>query len=538
MGAHSNSNAEALLTDCPDGTSSAIADFYKNRSILITGASGFIGKQLLEKLLRSCSNLKKIYILLRDSHHASASERLKHILSSALFCRLWSGFPDFESKIQVIRGDVAQPDFGISDEDKETILSEVSIVFHLAATISFNEPLRKAVNINVIGLQRLLEMCKQMKKLEACVHVSTAYTNCHIQNEIIMEKVYKPHVVSPNQILEAMKWMNDDILKDITDRIISSHPNTYAFTKAIAEQMLLDERDQLPVAIFRPSIVTASVREPFPGWVDNMNGATGIISAMGCGFVKAMYGGKHKLSDLVPVDLTANVLIAVAWHTATHRAADEVPIYNFTSGTLNPITWKEIGECITDQFRRYPIENPFWIPYGYVTENWYLRTFSLYVEVYLRLLGIDLIYRLVGKKPRMLRIHSRVIRMVKLLEYFTSRQWLWSNDSVVQLFHSLSESDKQTFNFDIQSVVWKEYLESYCLGIRQHALHQNQTTIPHAKRVLQWIFYIRRICLFGMSLLFIRLVIAKAETAPRLWKFMTSMFTAFLQKMPMIARAS
>lgn len=58
--------------------------------------------------------------------------------------------------------------------------------------------------------------------------------------------------------------MNDDILKDITGRIISSHPNTYAFTKAIAEQMLLDERDQLPVAIFRPSIVTASVREPFP----------------------------------------------------------------------------------------------------------------------------------------------------------------------------------------------------------------------------------------------------------------------------------
>lgn len=84
MGAHSNSNAEALLTDCPDGTSSVIADFYKNRSILITGASGFIGKQLLEKLLRSCSNLKKIYILLRDSNHTSASERLKHILSSAV----------------------------------------------------------------------------------------------------------------------------------------------------------------------------------------------------------------------------------------------------------------------------------------------------------------------------------------------------------------------------------------------------------------------------------------------------------------------
>jgi len=41
---------------------------------------------------------------------------------------------------------------------------------------------------------------------------------------------------------------------------------------------------------------------------------------IGSGFIKAVYGGRHKLADLVPVDLTANALITIAWHNATHRS--------------------------------------------------------------------------------------------------------------------------------------------------------------------------------------------------------------------------
>lgn len=50
--------------------------------------------------------------------------------------------------------------------------------------------------------------------------------------------------------------------------------------------------------------------------------------------------------------------------------------FEIITGSNGPILtiWKQYavfeGDCITDQFRRYPIENPFWIPYGYVTENW------------------------------------------------------------------------------------------------------------------------------------------------------------------------
>jgi fatty acyl-CoA reductase len=61
-----------------------------------------------------------------------------------------------------------------------------------------------------------------------------------------------------------------------TREVIGKRPNTYTYTKAIAEQLIGLERDDLPIAIIRPSIVVAGMRGPLKGWVDNMNGATGM----------------------------------------------------------------------------------------------------------------------------------------------------------------------------------------------------------------------------------------------------------------------
>ena len=61
-------------------------------------------------------------------------------------------------------------------------------------------------------------------------------------------------------------------------RLLGACPNTYVYTKGLAEQLLETQRGSVPLAIVRPSIVTAAESEPFPGWVDNINGATGEIS--------------------------------------------------------------------------------------------------------------------------------------------------------------------------------------------------------------------------------------------------------------------
>jgi len=100
-------------------------------------------------------------------------------------------------------------------------------------------------------------------------------------------------------------------------------PNTYNFTKAIAEKLLEEEHDDVPTAIVRPAMVTGALKEPIPGWVDNTNGPTGVIAGVGKGILRVIRGNSELMVDLIPVDFSINLMIAVAWFTATQNK------YNF-----------------------------------------------------------------------------------------------------------------------------------------------------------------------------------------------------------------
>ena len=67
------------------------------------------------------------------------------------------------------------------------------------------------------------------------------------------------------------------MLACVVSRLVGQCPNTYTYTKALAEQLLERECGEIPLAIVRPSIVTAAEQEPLPGWVDNLNGPTGNV---------------------------------------------------------------------------------------------------------------------------------------------------------------------------------------------------------------------------------------------------------------------
>ena len=58
----------------------AIADYYAGKSILITGATGFMGKVLVEKLLRSCPEVRALYILVRPKAGQSMQERVSDMM--------------------------------------------------------------------------------------------------------------------------------------------------------------------------------------------------------------------------------------------------------------------------------------------------------------------------------------------------------------------------------------------------------------------------------------------------------------------------
>ncbi len=89
------------------------------------------------------------------------------------------------------------------------------------------------------------------------IHVSTAYANCDRLH--ISEEVYNPPV-KPEKLIEAIEWLDDDLINELTPKVLKTRPNTYTYTKAIAEYLCLQECKEIPCAIVRPSIVGASWR--------------------------------------------------------------------------------------------------------------------------------------------------------------------------------------------------------------------------------------------------------------------------------------
>ncbi|XP_071581063.1 putative fatty acyl-CoA reductase CG5065 [Temnothorax nylanderi] len=262
------------------GENTSVKDFYRNRSIFITGATGFMGKVLVEKLMRSCPHIRNLYLLMRPKRGQNVQERLQGILNGPLFETLRRDSPDQLTKIIPVAGDIAVPELGISTQDQNTLIRSVSIVFHSAATVNFDEALKLSVQINTLGTKRLVQLCNRMTNVEAFIHVSTAYCNCYRTD--VVEEIY-PVEPEPDQVIALTEWRDDKMLEELTPILIASRPNTYTFTKALAERMLQQERGPLPVAIVRPSIVMSSYREPVAGWADNYNGPTGLILAAGKG---------------------------------------------------------------------------------------------------------------------------------------------------------------------------------------------------------------------------------------------------------------
>ena len=74
--------------------------------------------------------------------------------------------PDALQRVVPVEGDISQPGLGIGEEDIQTITDSVSVVFHLAANINFNAPLRDALQYNVLGVREMIKLARKMKKLE------------------------------------------------------------------------------------------------------------------------------------------------------------------------------------------------------------------------------------------------------------------------------------------------------------------------------------------------------------------------------------
>lgn len=230
----------------------SIKDYFDRKCIFITGGSGFMGKVLIEKLLRTCPNIEKIFILLRTKRGKTNTERINEIINAEVFNVLKKNYPGLlESKLHAINGDVIEPNLGISREDKKCLVKKISIFYHVASSIRFVEPIKNSILMNLRGTRNICQLALEMCKLEVFQYVSTAYSNAN--RKVIDEILYEPHG-DWRKFIEIAENFDDDI-EFLTAKMLGSLPNTYVFTKSMAENIVYDLlNEKVPSIVLRPSI--------------------------------------------------------------------------------------------------------------------------------------------------------------------------------------------------------------------------------------------------------------------------------------------
>lgn len=143
-----------------------IKEYFDGANIFITGSTGFLGKVLIAKLLRSCDGINKIYILLRSKRGLGSEQRFEEFLKNKIFEKVREKTPDAMNKLVCIPGDINEPSIGLNESGLKILQDKIDIVFHVAATVRFNESLKEAANLNTFGTQRVMELCTQMKNLK------------------------------------------------------------------------------------------------------------------------------------------------------------------------------------------------------------------------------------------------------------------------------------------------------------------------------------------------------------------------------------
>jgi len=287
------------------------------RVVLLTGATGFVGKVVLEALVRRREELGAPRVLAlvraRDSEHADARFRAD-VAASACFA---GHAPGWEKCVEALPGDVTRPALGLSPEAQGRVAAEVTHVIHCAASVEFTLPLAEALAVNTDGALHALQLARSCARLESHVGVSTAYATPH-------RDPYGGGAQRVKEVLAPLPHDAEALYAKIRGRDFSAqderallaetgHPNTYTLTKCLAEHLVARRADGLPVTLVRPSIVSACRARPLPGWIDSAAAFAGFVALIGTGRLRVVAGDLDARLDVVPCDAVAERILAAAF---------------------------------------------------------------------------------------------------------------------------------------------------------------------------------------------------------------------------------
>ncbi|KAL7291031.1 hypothetical protein TKK_0015169 [Trichogramma kaykai] len=481
------------IEDLPD----RVGATFTGRNIFITGGTGFLGKVIVEKFLRCLPDLGQLYLLVRPKYGKDPATRMEDLFNNPVFdlVKEMRGKDFIREKVTIVSGDVSLLGLGLSEEDRKTLCEKISIVFHGAATVRFDELLKRAVLLNTRGTKQMLDLAKEMKNLELFAHISTAY--CHLEEKVLREKPYPPPA-DPHKIIKCVEWMEDDVVEAMTDKILGDIPNTYAFTKALSEGLVEEAMPHIPAIILRPSIVIPVWKTPIPGWTDNINGPTGLLIGAGKGVIRTMYCNENGYADYVPVDIAVNAILVVAWNFIANKD-HEKRVYNLTSSSEFKVSWAEIINIGRRNMEKVPLNGVVWYPGGSMKKSRFVHNvcvlFFHMIPAYL----IDALIFLAGHKPIMCRVHRRIAKGFEVFEYYANNQWDFENMNIAQVRATLNEREKVLWQLDGDDMDMDHYFENCIRAARLYILNEKPETLPSARRhirIMYWVDVLTKIMFF------------------------------------------
>lgn len=106
-------------------------------------------------------------------------QRCEAIFDDVVFEKLKQENPKFRHKIVPLFGDCMLPGLGINNDDREILKKNVNIVFHVAATVRFDEKLRLALQVNVSATREIIFLAKEITNLKVRIRNILYFFFCY-----------------------------------------------------------------------------------------------------------------------------------------------------------------------------------------------------------------------------------------------------------------------------------------------------------------------------------------------------------------------
>ena len=476
--------------------------------ILLTGATGFVGQAVLERLLTGHPGTT-ITVLVRPKGTMTAERRFEALLRKAVFAPWLERVGEDEAR-RVVAERVRIVEGSLGDLGPEP--AALDLVLHSASSVNFDDPIDRAFATNVSGVARLYQALLDAGADPHVVHVSTAYVNAARKGLVTetpvdhdvdwrleeraaltarervdeasrrpaqlrqflkaaQQEVGKVGPLAVAETTEASRraWVDEQLVEHGRARAQSlGWTDAYTFTKAlaerVAEELWLGNGHRLSVV--RPSIIESALRHPYPGWIDGFKVADPLILAYGKGQLPEFPGLPDSVLDVVPVDFVVNAMLAAA---ATPAPRDRARYFHMGSGATNPLPFHQMYDSIRSYFLQHPIPGangptrvpPWQFPGGVRFESSMKRKqvgAKLAAGAVSRLPAGDLTRGWLEKLDGATRDLGLLRKFSELYRAYVQSEVLFDDTSTRALHAATANGPDDDAGFDVAGIAWPHYL--------------------------------------------------------------------------------